>query len=250
MKKKNIIFILFLILFLSSCYSIKTNDDFLFDIRIKEGRYNYKNSFSIGNTTIDSVELLFDRTISIPYPCPNNELIDYSFVKEERFKWDFLFNICIQGESFYYSVEKIEYLSNEKNIYTLKNVKCPYCSLISFDEIKLNLVNTNEDIYAEEIKIGFSGYENDIYLINTSIKRKVEFKGLVDLFYYTKNGSLIDYYYDFEVVYFVLKFPPEREIPYIIDQDGNRLDYSQEAIYGYEFFYDMPDKDVILDIKI
>lgn len=111
-------------------------------------------------------------------------------------------------------------------------------------------MNTNEDIYAEEIKIGFSGYENDIYLINTSIKRKVEFKGLVDLFYYTKNGSLIDYYYDFEVVYFVLKFPPEREIPYIIDQDGNRLDYSQEAIYGYEFFYDMPDKDVILDIKI
>lgn len=104
--------------------------------------------------------------------------------------------------------------------------------------------------YAEEIKINFLEYESDISLINTSIKHKVEFTGMVELIDYSKSETLTDYYYDFEVVYFVLKFPPEREIPYIMDQDGNRLDYSQEAIYGYEFFYDMPDKDVILDIKI
>jgi hypothetical protein len=250
MHKKNIILLIPLLLSFSSCSLIDKNDDFLFDIRIKEGRYNYTTSFSIRNITIDNIELLFDRKISLSNPCIDNELIDYSYNKEDRFKWNFLFNLSIQGEKYYYHAENIEYSKNQKNVYTLKNVTCSAYSSLSFSEIKLNLVNTNDDEYAEEIKISFSEYENDISLINTSIKHKVEFKGLVDLFDYTKTKSLIDYYYDFEEVRIVLKFPPGREVPYIVDQDGNRLDYFYKTIYGYEFFYDMPDKDVILNIMI
>lgn len=250
MNKKNIVLLFPLLFFFSSCSLLYKNDDILFDIRIKEGRYNYTNSFSIGDITIDYIELLFDRKISLSNPCIDNELIDYSYNKEDRFKWNFLFNLSIQGEKYYYYVGNIEYSKNQKNVYTLKNVTCSTYSSLSFSEIKLNLLNTNDDEYAEEIKISFSGYENDINLINTSIKHKVEFKGLIDLFDYTKTGSLINYYYDFEEVRIVLKFPPGREVPYIVDQDGNRLDYLYKTTYGYEFFYDMPDKDVILNIMI
>lgn len=250
MKRKNVFLVVPLLLMFSSCSLFCKYNDAFFDVRIKEGRYNCKSSFSYGDIVVDYIEILFDRKISLSYPSIDNELVDYSYAREERFKWNFSICFSIQGEIYHYSVGDVKYSTNQKNIYKLYDVKCASYSSLCFDEIELYLVNKNEDVYAEEMTLRFSGYENCINLINTSIKHKIEFKGMVYLIDYSKSETLTDYYYDFEKVCFFLKSPNSEKIPYIIDQEGNRLDYINRTYDGYFFSYDMIDKDVILEIKL